>query len=101
MKHGISPTTPRNQKYGRYVHISKPLAQRVLDPSKADENGYVKPEFLPLHLPATPGAVVSIVVAPVKGKTYQRTEPKAERPGRTRRAALAEMRAAYARGELQ
>ena len=97
MKHGISPTTPRNLKHERQVFVSKPLAKRVtlLD----EETGRLRVDYLPLHIDTPPGATFqNIVVAPMKGKTYRRTDPKVLRPGRIRRTALAEMRAA---GTLQ
>lgn len=94
MKHGISPTTPRNLKHERMLFVSKPLAKRV---NSRDEQGRVKVEYLPLHIDTPPSATFSgIVVAPVKGKTYRREVPKAARPGRLRRTVLAELRAAGA-----
>lgn len=94
MKHGISPTTPRNLKHERLVFVSMPLAKRV---TSLDEKGRIKVQYLPLHMDTPPGATFhSVVVAPVVGKTYRRTEPKVLRPGRIRRTALAEMRAAGA-----
>lgn len=90
MKHGISPTTPRNRRWEQYTiwHLSKALVQRVIDFSTADEDGRVKVQYLPLHLQADPRAKVQIVVAPDKGVTYKRAEPKPTRPGLRRRYAL-------------
>lgn len=89
MKHGISPTTPRGQTHERMAYLSKPLAQQV---TKVVD-GKVQYEYLPLHVKPESPTTVRIVVAPVKGKTYRRTEPKAKRPGRIRRTVLAELRA--------
>lgn len=92
MKHGISPTTPRNRRWEKQtiVHLSKALVQRVIDFNKVDEKGRVKVQYLPLHLQAPVGAAVRIVVAPDKGVTYRRTEVKPKRPGKARRYLLAQ-----------
>lgn len=95
MKHGISPTTPRNRRWEQdtIVHLSKALVQRVIDFNTVVD-GKVQVQYLPLHLQAPPGAAVKIVVAPDKGVTYtkggdKRVVPlKVLRPGLRRRYRL-------------
>jgi hypothetical protein len=92
LKHGISPTTPRNRSWENWniVHLSKALVQRVIDFNNVID-GKVQVQHLPLHLQAPPGAAVTIVVAPDKGITYRRDKEfdyLRERPGLQRRYEL-------------
>lgn len=101
MKHGLSPTTRLNdwRRRGMYIHISVPLAYEAEvweddpdDPTQELFKGYAHYSiFKPLPLTCGP---VRLVRAPVKAISYRRTEPKATRPGRTRRTWLAQERAA-------
>lgn len=88
MKHGISPTGANPAIRSTIIHLSKALVFRVVDPSTADENGKVKVQYLPLHIQPPPDCIVSVVVAPDKGVTAKRKEPKQLRPGLRRRYAL-------------
>lgn len=99
MKHGISPTTNIRDisNRSRMLHLSKPLALKYYE-TLPDPKNQLKTirvaRYIPVNAQAPQGTPVQLVVAPVKGKVYLRTEPKPVRPGAARRARLADARAA-------
>lgn len=108
MKHGISPTTPRGQIFGRMIHISMPLALRCEDKRTDEERVKALPNLdipltgikshinrvfhmwqaitqdrvriIPVNQTPAPWEVVRLVKAPMKGLSYK-APWKAPRPG--------------------
>lgn len=114
MKHGISPTTPRNATYGKWAHISMPLAFRCED-MRSEEGRVIaflpqmeemthmqsvinririleaaafapRIRYLPVNQKPEEWEHATLVKAPMKGITYKRQELKLTRPGLRRRA---------------
>lgn len=87
MKHGISPTTNRQElkRRGKYIHVSKPLAIAVYK----NTGEFVENVPFQLDYFAPPNHVWQTVMAPVKGSTAKRdpAAPVAKGRGKRRRAA--------------